>query len=54
MKVQLGVAEQAQRKGLRIVATVALDLYLAKARTVRDVPARTLLTAVGQDLRKKI
>lgn len=54
MKVQLALAEQAQRKGLKIVATVALDLYLKQAKTVRDVPARTLLTAVGQDLRKKI
>ncbi|TCO32546.1 glucose/arabinose dehydrogenase [Kribbella steppae] len=51
MKVQLGLAERAVRRNQPAVAAVALDLFLAKARTVSDVPARTLLTAVGQDLK---
>jgi len=51
MKVQLGLAERAVRRNQQVVAAVALDLFLAKARTVRDVPARTLLIAVGQDLK---
>ncbi|MEU4291373.1 ThuA domain-containing protein [Kribbella sp. NPDC026596] len=51
MKVQLGIASRATR---RLVAAVALDLFLSQARTVRDVPARTLLTAVGQDLKSRL
>jgi hypothetical protein len=54
MKVQLGLAEQQQRRGHDLVAAVALDLFIAKARTVSDVPARTLLTAVGQDLKRAL
>jgi hypothetical protein len=54
MKVQLGVAEQQQRRGHPNVAAIALDLFLVQARTVRDVPARTLLTAVGQDLKSRL
>ncbi|WP_202865721.1 hypothetical protein [Kribbella turkmenica] len=54
MKIQLGLAERAARRNQQVVATVALDLFLAKARTVRDVPARTLLTAVGQDLKSRL
>jgi hypothetical protein len=54
LKVQLALAEQQQQKGHRAAAIVAMDLFLAKARTVRDVPARTLLTAVGQDLKARI
>ncbi|MEV5965478.1 ThuA domain-containing protein [Kribbella sp. NPDC051952] len=50
MKVQLGIAARANR---RLVALVALELFLAQARTVRDVPARTLLTAVGNDLKAR-
>lgn len=54
MKVQLGLAERAVVRKQPLVARVAMDLYLAQAKTVRDVPTRTLLTAVGQDLRSKI
>ncbi|WP_433158958.1 ThuA domain-containing protein [Kribbella sp. CA-247076] len=53
LKVQLGLAERAVRRNQQVVAAVALNLFLAKVRTVRDVPARTLLTAVGQDLRAR-
>ncbi len=51
MKVQLGIAQRATR---RLVAAVALDLFISRARTVTDVPARTLLTAVGQDLKSRL
>jgi hypothetical protein len=51
MKVQLGIAQRAAR---RLVAAVALDLFISRARTVTDVPARTLLTAVGQDLKSRL
>jgi hypothetical protein len=54
LKVQLALAEQQQQKGHRAVAIVAMNLFLAQAQTVRDVPARTLLTAVGQDLKARI
>ncbi|TDW21653.1 ThuA domain-containing protein [Kribbella kalugense] len=54
MKIQLGLAERAAGRGQPLVAAVALNLYLAQARTVRDVPARTLLTAVGQDLKARL
>jgi hypothetical protein len=50
MRAQLALAEQQQQKGHNLVAAVALDQFVAQARTVRDVPARTLLIAVGQDL----
>jgi hypothetical protein len=54
LKVQLALAEQQQKQGHRAVAIVAMNLYLAQVKTVRDVPARTLLTAVGQDLKARI
>lgn len=54
LKVQLVLAEKQQAQGHPLVARAALDLYLAKVKTVQDVPARTLLTAVGQDLRRRI
>jgi hypothetical protein len=54
LKVQLALAKQQQQKGHRAVAIVAMNLFLAHAQTVRDVPARTLLTAVGQDLKARI
>jgi cytochrome c len=54
MKVQLTLAEKHDRQGREAVAAIALDLFLAQARTVRDVPARTLLVAVGSDLKRKL
>jgi regulation of enolase protein 1 (concanavalin A-like superfamily) len=54
LKVQLALAEQQQKQGHRAVAIVAMNLYLVQVKTVRDGPARTLLTAVGQDLRARI
>ena len=54
LKIQLGLAEEQQRRGNDLVAAVALDVFIAKARTVSDVPARTLLTAVGQDLKRAL
>jgi hypothetical protein len=54
MKVQLGLADQQQRQGRPGVAAVHLEVFLAQARAVRDVPARTLLTAVGQDLKNRL
>jgi hypothetical protein len=54
LKVQLALAEQQQKQGHRAVAIVAMNLYLVQAKAVRDVPARTLLTAVGQDLKARI
>jgi regulation of enolase protein 1 (concanavalin A-like superfamily) len=54
MKVQLGLAQRAAERHQTVVATVALNLYLAQARSVRDVPARTLLTAVGNDLKSRL
>jgi hypothetical protein len=54
LKVQLALAEQQQKQGHRAVAIIAMNLFLAQAKTVRDVPARTLLTAVGQDLKARI
>jgi hypothetical protein len=41
-------------KDRRVPAAVALDQFVARARTVRDVPARTLLIAVGQDLEARL
>jgi regulation of enolase protein 1 (concanavalin A-like superfamily) len=54
MKVQLRAAEREHGKGRLAAARTAMDTYLAEAAKVTDVPARTLLTAVGQDLRKRI
>jgi regulation of enolase protein 1 (concanavalin A-like superfamily) len=54
MKVQLGLAQKAVERGQPLVARIALDVYLAQARTVRDVPTRSLLTAVGQDLKARV
>jgi len=54
LKVQLGLASDAERRGRDRVAGIALDLYLAKASTVRDVAARTLLIAVGNDLKARL
>ncbi|TDO48659.1 glucose/arabinose dehydrogenase [Kribbella sp. VKM Ac-2527] len=54
LKVQLAVAEQQQRRGRDALAAIALDLFIAKARTVQDVPARTLLISVGQDLKSRL
>ncbi|MFB6721257.1 ThuA domain-containing protein [Kribbella sp. NPDC056345] len=54
MKVQLGLAERAVARQQPLVARVAIDLFLHQARAVKDVPTRTLLIAVGQDLRSKI
>ncbi|GAA1645514.1 hypothetical protein GCM10009744_40340 [Kribbella alba] len=54
MKVQLGLADQQQRRGRPAVAAAHLEIFLAQARSVRDVPARTLLTAVGQDLKNRL
>ncbi|MET7280317.1 ThuA domain-containing protein [Kribbella sp. NPDC005582] len=54
MKVQLGLAERAVARKQPLVARIAMDLYLTQAKSVKDVPTRTLLTAVGQDLRSKI
>ncbi|WP_112238196.1 ThuA domain-containing protein [Kribbella monticola] len=54
LKVQLTLAEQQQNKGHRAVAIVAMNTFLAQVKTVRDVPARTLLTAVGQTLSQRI
>ncbi len=54
LKVQLGVASEAERRGRDQVALVALGVYLAKARTVQDVAARTLLIAVGNDLKSRL
>jgi hypothetical protein len=54
MKVQLRAAEREHGKGRLDAARTAMDVYLAEAAKVSDVPARTLLTAVGQDLRRRI
>ncbi|WBQ08108.1 ThuA domain-containing protein [Kribbella sp. CA-293567] len=54
MKVQLRAAEREHGKGRLAAARTALDVFLAEAAKVTDVPARTLLTAVGQDLRQRI
>jgi cytochrome c len=54
LKTQLAVAEQQQRRGRDALAAIALDLFIAKARTVQDVPARTLLISVGQDLKARL
>ena len=54
LKVQLGLAAEAQRRGRDRVALVALGVYLAKAGTVQDVAARTLLIAVGNDLKGRL
>ncbi|MEV8376233.1 ThuA domain-containing protein [Kribbella sp. NPDC056861] len=54
MKVQLRAAEREHGKGRLAAARTALDAYLAEAQKVSDVPARTLLIAVGQDLRQRI
>jgi hypothetical protein len=54
LKVQLGLAAEAVRRGRDRVAAVALDSYLAKARTVQDVAARALLIAVGNDLKGRL
>ncbi|MFI7062252.1 ThuA domain-containing protein [Kribbella sp. NPDC050124] len=54
LKVQLGLASEADRRGRDTVARVALDLYLAKAGTVPDAAARALLLAVGNDLKSRL
>jgi len=54
MKVQLRAAEREHAKGRLAAARTAMDTYLAEAQKVADVPARTLLVAIGQDLRKRI
>jgi len=54
MKVQLGLAERAVARKQLVVARVAVDLFINQAKAVKDVPTRTLLVAVGQDLRSKI
>jgi PKD repeat protein len=54
MKVQLRAAQREHGKGRLPAARTAMDNYLAEAAKVADVPARTLLTAVGQDLRRRI
>jgi cytochrome c len=54
LKVHLRTAERAASRHQVVPATVALTLFLATARTVADVPARTLLTAVGQDLKARL
>lgn len=54
LRIQLTLAERQQQRGREAVAAVLLDVYLAHARSVRDVPARTLLLAVGQDLKSRL
>ncbi|MEU4192129.1 ThuA domain-containing protein [Kribbella sp. NPDC026611] len=54
LKAQLGIAQKAVERKQPLVAGIALNLYLTQARTVRDVPTRMLLTAVGQDLRGRL
>lgn len=54
LKAHLRTAERAAARNQVVPASVALTLYLATARTVADVPARTLLTAVGQDLKARL
>jgi hypothetical protein len=54
MKVQLRAAEREHAKGRLAAARTAMDKYLAEAQKVADVPARTLLVAIGQDLRMRI
>jgi hypothetical protein len=54
MKVQLRAAQREQGKGRLDAARTAMDNYLAEAANVTDVPARTLLIAIGQDLKRRI
>ena len=54
LKAHLGTAERAAARHQTVAANVALTLYLATAGTVADGPARTLLTAVGQDLKARL
>jgi hypothetical protein len=54
LKTHLRTAERAAARHQTVAATAALTLYLATVRTVADVPARTLLTAVGQDLKARL
>jgi regulation of enolase protein 1 (concanavalin A-like superfamily) len=54
MKVQLRAAQREHSKGRLDAARTAMDNYLAEAAQVADVPARTLLVAIGQDLKRRI
>ncbi len=54
LKAHLRTAERAAGRHQTVPARIALTLFLATARTVADVPARTLLTAVGQDLKARL
>jgi hypothetical protein len=54
MKVQLRAAQREHGKGRLAAARTAMDNYLAEAANVADVPARTLLIAIGQDLKRRI